>query len=260
MLAEEIYLVGLSEGWAHSTIQTRIKAIEALRKETKTNDIKDMIMQLREKLDTGKISPGYYNRIIYTLQKLLERHGKKIEIKYVKENYRIPQALSWKQLKKLFEVIKHPEARIIAKVMAYCGMRVNEVLNLTKSDITLGEHPSLHIKNTKTRRDRMVPIPEEIIEELQEYINNIPEDKKIFKQSAAAFRNVIKRAGKKLGLKVHPHMLRHSYATYLYKKGIDIFTIKELLGHQNIATTTVYVHSDQAIKEKAIKSAFGGQK
>ena len=53
---------------------------------------------------------------------------------------------------------------------------------------------------------------------------------------------LIRDLGARCGIKVHPHMLRHSFATHLHENGADIRTIQELLGHVSIATTQIYTH------------------
>lgn len=65
------------------------------------------------------------------------------------------------------------------------------------------------------------------------------EDKPISQYGVAS---IVKRVGRRVGLKIHPHMLRHSFATHLHERGADIFAVKELLGHESILTTQIYAH------------------
>jgi len=134
-------------------------------------------------------------------------------------------------------------------------LRVSELVNLKKQDFNFQEG-LIHIKLSKGKKDRFVKIPDSIKEELKSYsmLNN----KEIFfpsnrggKLTTATIQKIIKNSAKKANIKknVHPHTLRHSFATHLLEQGIDLRIIQKLLGHSDIKTTQIYLSvSNQLIK------------
>jgi integrase/recombinase XerD len=121
----------------------------------------------------------------------------------------------------------------------------------------------LHIREGKGRKDRYVPLGEHLSRGLQSYIRaerpyvwlfNGKTNTGILQQfSETGVQWVIKEAAKKSGIKKHvtSHVLRHTYATHLLEMGLDIMTLKDLLGHADIQTTLVYLHVAQLGRDRA---------
>lgn len=70
---------------------------------------------------------------------------------------------------------------------------------------------------------------------------------------------MLQRAGRRAGLVVTPHMLRHSFGTRLVTDGVDLDVVRELMGHADISTTGIYLHSDDRRRRAAVEQTFGGQ-
>jgi site-specific recombinase XerD len=174
---------------------------------------------------------------------------------------KLPKVLNQEQVSKFLSVINvntmtGKRQMAIIMVMLKCGLRVSEVTKLTKADIDFDRH-TLYIQMGKGNKDRYVPMSNTVEDCIREWLKIAPESKWLFstfkgKQSAA--RNICemvyslsKRSGvylqdgadKKL---VHPHSLRHTYATELLNKGMSIVDIGKLLGHSHISTTQIYTH------------------
>ena len=64
---------------------------------------------------------------------------------------------------------------------------------------------------------------------------------------------VVRRVGQRLGRHLHPHMFRHSYATELLERGVDIWDIRDLLGHESVATTEIYTHVSTARQRRVVE-------
>lgn len=137
------------------------------------------------------------------------------------------------------------------------GLRRSELLNLTPQDIN-SETMSVRImgKGKKCCYSLLSP---KLLEELRHYFREYRPQKWLFEgetpgeqYSASALVKVLKEAAHRAGIKhrVHVHMLRHSFATHLLEQGTDLHTIQELLGHNDIKTTTIYLHVSSAHKAK----------
>jgi integrase/recombinase XerD len=132
--------------------------------------------------------------------------------------------------------------RLILELMARGGMRVGEVLNLTAMDL---EDQKLTIKNTKSgKRTEVVFIPKKVAERLKDYIKTtgVAEERKIFPISYTAARNMVKKAGALIGVKLRPHDLRRHAATYASRSGVPVEIVsKVILRHANLSTTQRYL-------------------
>ena len=114
------------------------------------------------------------------------------------------------------------------------------------------------VRNTKGQKDRVVPLPKSLLENLRHYFKTYQPNTFIFEGQKKAQYSVksIQEATKKYALeaqikkKVTPHMLRHSYATHQLEKGVHLRYIQELLGHNSIKTTEIYTHVSKVLKEK----------
>jgi integrase/recombinase XerD len=148
--------------------------------------------------------------------------------------------------------------RALMELMYAAGLRVSEVLNLEISDVNFSEgYVRIFGKGSK---ERIVPVNETALLYINRYIGNcrniIKNDKSgstLFlnhrggKMSRMAVWDIIKKYSIKAGIdkQIHPHTLRHSFATHLLEGGADIRIIQELLGHSDISTTQIYTHVEK---------------
>ncbi len=140
--------------------------------------------------------------------------------------------------------------KAILSLIYACGLRRGELLHLKPTDID-AKRGVLVINQAKGRRDRMVPVPAKMIENLRDYYRLYKPKLYLFEgwkagepYSAASLQQVLKINAGKAGIKkvVSLHMLRHSYATHLLENGTDLRYIQELLGHESSKTTEDYTH------------------
>jgi len=154
--------------------------------------------------------------------------------------------------KEVIQSMIQQEPRIINTVlltaMYACGLRLNEVIDLNIIDLRLN-HVKIHGKGGK---ERLIPIPFQASKALTAWaahrlIETLGEDgpmftihdKRIKKFHIAA---ICREAGKRVNIKLNPHLLRHSYATHLLQAGLPITKLSGLMGHTNISTTWGYIH------------------
>ena len=143
--------------------------------------------------------------------------------------------------------------RTIIETIYACGLRVSEVTGLNLKDINQSE---MFLKVIgKGNKERMVPYYPRLKKLIQLYINNYRNHFKIDEEalfinqrgkriSTRSVQNIIEQAAINSGLEanVHPHTLRHSFATHLLDNGADLRVVQELLGHENLSTTQLYTH------------------
>lgn len=161
----------------------------------------------------------------------------------------------------------------ILEVLYGCGLRVSELINLNTEGLFLDEG-FLRIFG-KGGKERISPISGTGLAALQNYLDNARDElsrnnKSIDDDSArAVFLNargkrltrqrifmIVKEAGEGVGIKdLHPHTLRHSFATHMLAGGADLRVIQEILGHSSISTTQIYTHVDRShIREEYISA------
>ncbi|WP_297070033.1 site-specific tyrosine recombinase/integron integrase [Thermococcus sp.] len=163
----------------------------------------------------------------------------------------LPKALTKEEVRSLISVIPptRKRDRLIVLLLYGAGLRVSELCNLKKSDVDF-ERSTLLVRGGKGAKDRVVPVSRSLLEEIRSYLKSrddmseylLVEERRSSKDSISTKTvwYLLKRYGKRAGLKVTPHMLRHSFATHMLENGVDIRAIQELLGHSNLSTTQIY--------------------
>ena len=163
----------------------------------------------------------------------------------------LPRYLKEEEVQRLFDAIKGPRDLAIFKLMLRCGMRVQEVADLTLDTIDLAGNKIL-IRNGKGKKDRMVYVSKDARAALTRYIkvrlsnrcrHVFLVEKGTFKGKAISVRGIQKRMeyyAKKAKVKVSCHHLRHTMATQMLNADARVATIQDLLGHSLVATTQRY--------------------
>lgn len=184
----------------------------------------------------------------------LTGHNKRaIELPSLKKDTKLPIILNRGELRQLFlapTLLKH---KIILCLIYSAGLRGHEVINLKISDIDF-ERKTIHIRQSKYKKDRIVPLSGYMAKGLRKYI--AVENPHIWlfngkepdgRYSVRGLSWVMRETLKKTSIKkdVNLHSLRHTYATHLLEEGVNIVTLKELLGHAEITTTMIYLHVSQ---------------
>jgi integrase/recombinase XerD len=181
-----------------------------------------------------------------------------------KDREELPSVLTREQVRSLLSHIRLRRYRIPVKLIYCAGLRLSDCLNLTVHDI-LGDEGKLLIRNGKGGKDRMVPIAEEMLEDLRRYWRFHRHPLLVF-PNVGRGRGSVRELAQRMSLAVTPipisslqrlivvarkelrlpnataHTLRHSFATHLVEAGASLHTVQALLGHGNINTTMVYLH------------------
>jgi site-specific recombinase XerD len=132
------------------------------------------------------------------------------------------------------------------------GLRVSEVINLKIEDID-SSRMIIHIKSSKGKKDRIVPLSPNILALLREYYREyrpsvyLFNGQKSLQYSSTSCNNLVK---KYIGNQYHMHLLRHSCFTNLLENGTDLRIIQKIAGHSSSKTTEIYTHVSNQILQK----------
>lgn len=230
------------------------------------DQINDYLHMLQKRHDTP--SDSYFKHTVYSLRLLFKLEGNEdmqVELPSIKHEKKLPVVLSKEEMRRMLKqptLLKH---RILLGLLYGCGLRCMEVRNLKISDIDFDRLKVL-VRNGKGKKDRYVPLSKHLARGLKTYIESENPKTYLFngkpdgqaggdfdsRYSQRGVQWVVKRTAKEAGVikSVSVHTLRHTYATHLLEDGMDIITLKEMLGHQNIETTLVYLHVSQSGRNK----------
>ncbi|HEX8812540.1 MAG TPA: site-specific integrase [Terracidiphilus sp.] len=218
----------------------------------------------KRKLSSGTVTNRLSAlRFFYT--KTLKKAWSVAETPYPKKQRRIPTILSQEEVARLIDAASTAFHRTLLITLYATGLRCAELTHLKASDID-SQRMVIRVRGGKWGKDRDVMLSPKLLEELREHWRRLPR-----KSSAWLFpgnrwhnsdqpidtktpRHACQQAAKRAGLKkaVHPHTLRHCFATHLLEAGADLHTIQILLGHHDLKETTVYLHvSERHLKATA---------
>jgi site-specific recombinase XerD len=172
---------------------------------------------------------------------------------------RLPQVLSQHEVARLIDAAETPFHRVLLMTLYATGARRAEVARLKITDID-SERMVVHIRGGKGRKDRDVMLSPALLEELRTYwrgLRSEPTDWLFPGNRWHTARRPVttkvlwtacQQAAIRAGLEdknIHPHTLRHCFATHLLEAGADLRTIQILLGHRDLEETTIYLHLSQ---------------
>lgn len=182
----------------------------------------------------------------------------------------LPEVLSVEEIDRMIACIDLSTAegqrnRAIVETLYSCGFRVSELVGLTLSSLFLEE--GYVIVRGKGSKERMVPMSDTAVEEIRLYMQQRasldikPGEESILFLNRRGRRltrvmvfYIVKRLCELAGIRkvISPHSLRHSFATHLLEGGANLRAIQQMLGHESIATTEIYLHLDRSMLRREI--------
>lgn len=207
-----------------------------------------------------KLSPGTVAIRLAALRffyiKTLKKSWSIAETPYPKKTRRLPTILSQKEVEQLIHAARSQRERILLMTLYATGARNAELTHLKATDID-SQRMVVHIRGGKGRKDRDVMLSPKLLTALRTlwryyhrksstwlFPSNYRKDRPIDTKTVwRACQKAAQRAG--IQKRVHPHTLRHCFATHLLEAGTDLRAIQLLLGHQDLKETTVYLHLSQ---------------
>jgi integrase/recombinase XerD len=235
----------------------RFAAFLARSPETATpDDVKDFQQYLIESGTSICTRNQTMTGVKFLFRVTLRRHDLVAEIFHLREPDRIPQVLSQKEVKRILAMAPNLKVKVMLSLAYGCGLRAGEVVRLKVGDIDSAQE-IIRIVQAKGRKDRNVMLPLDILDLLRDWWKERPicQDKDVpapermlfpgysgkhlsTRQLSRLFLETAKAAA--ITKPVTLHTLRHSFATHLLERGVDIRVIQALLGHSKLTTTARY--------------------
>ncbi len=248
-------------GQSKSTLNNYVRRIallvlhfERLPEQVTDDEIQEYLVTLAR--DPKSPSRSSFKHMVYGLRyycRLIGLTKKAVALPSLKRGTKLPVILNGQELKALFKAPKLLKHRIVLTLIYSAGLRGQEAINLKISDIDF-ERKTIHIRQSKYKKDRIVPLSHYMAVGLKLYLQAENPHTWLFngkgpdrRYSVKGISWVMREALKKTSIskEVSLHSLRHSYATHLLEDGLNIVTLKNLLGHADITTTMIYLHVAQ---------------
>src|SRR6266849_8128319 len=190
--------------------------------------------------------------------KTLKKAWSITETPYPKKAVHLPTILSQEEVVRLIDAARPPFHRTLLMTLYATGLRRAELARLKVRDVD-SQRMVIHVQGGKGRKDRDVLLSPKLLEELRRHWHRLRRKPSVWlfpgKRGHACDRPITpkviyhacKRAAQRAGLQkgVHPHTLRHCFATHLLEDGADLRTIQILLGHNDLKETARYLHLSQ---------------
>lgn len=223
--------------------------------------VQDYLFSLQKKSKTP--SQSYFKHTVYGLRFLLKSEGLPydyLRLPAIKQEKKLPVVLSKEEVWQMLKIAKLLKHKILVGLLYGCGLRCMEVRSVRLCDLDF-DRRQLRVVQGKGKKDRYVPLSEHLIRGLKKYIEAEKPEDYLFggqvngraggdfdsRYSQRGVQWAVKQVAKAAGIKkeVCVHTLRHSFATHLLEDGMDIVSLKNLLGHENIETTMEYLQIAQ---------------
>ena len=250
--------------YAQSTIRTYIRTVEHYSQHFHCSPDQLGLEHIREyqaaMFRTWKLAPNTVSQRLAALRflyiQVLKRGWSAAETPYPKKVLHLPEILTQAEVARLIDATETPFQRILVMTLYATGARRAEVAALKVSDID-SQRMVVHIRGGKGRKDRDVMLSPALLESLRSYWRGLRHKPTTWlfpgnrwhTSSRPVTTKVLwtacRQAAVRAGLEhknIHPHTLRHCFATHLLEAGADLRTIQVLLGHRDLEETTIYLH------------------
>lgn len=172
---------------------------------------------------------------------------------------KLPVWIDSEEQKRLIAACRSPLARAIVICLLGSGLRLQELCTLKISDVN---HKGFLTVMGKGRKERTVAVPKGVIEEIDSYLQWRPDSSiYVFARAKNTVERIVRETARRAHLsgKITPHTLRHSYASSYLDSGGELLHLRDQLGHANLATTNIYVHSKPEQIRKVMPDVLEGK-
>lgn len=233
--------------WVNELVRWAHQSPETLSDE----QIKNFLwsLSLEKKLSTSTCSQAFH-ALNFFYKTVLSRTFKERLLPPMKRQQKIPDLLTYQQVRQILSACQRIKYLTIMSLCYGCGLRVSEACSIRVSDIDGAQH-TLHVRMAKGAKDRIVALPDSVLQRLRQYwLTCRPVAFMFYGQHRERAINVssvqksYQRAKSDAGVvsKGGIHALRHAYATHQLMAGMPLAQLQHNLGHKDIRTTLHYVH------------------
>ena len=262
MMLEELQ----RRNYAETTIDSYIRAVEDFSRYFNCSPDRLGPRHIREYqaalFQKRKFSPNTVAQHLAALRffyvKTLKKAWSITETPYPKKAVHLPTILSQEEVARLIDAALTPYHRTLLMTLYATGVRRAELTHLKVSDVD-SQRMVIHVQGGKGRKDRDVLLSAKLLDELKRHWRRLRRKPSIWLFPGNRWHtadtpidtkvvwDACKKAAQQAGLQkdVHPHTLRHCFATHLLEAGADLRTIQTLLGHSDLEETTLYLHLSQ---------------
>jgi len=247
-LETEIKIAKLSPYTLRNYSDSNKRLLAYIKKQPLEIEQQDIKNFLANKMDEQSSSSTilFLAAIKFAFTSLLQKDPT-LGIKRPKNEKKIPVVLTKDEIQRLFQATQTPKSNLILQLLYSSGLRVSEIVNLKPTDLDLNENIGW-VREGKGKKDRMIIISKKLSTKLIKFIKKHDGWNYLFSinkpLTTRNIQKIVQLTTRKAGIEksVHPHTLRHSFATHLLENGVDIRKIQVLLGHASLTTTQIYAH------------------
>lgn len=213
-------------------------------------EIMDYLVMLRRKENWSSTHQNQViNSIKFFYEQVLKQPRTVYDLPRAKKEYKLPTVFAEEEVKSILTALDNLKHKTILCLAYACGLRVSEIVNMKLKDID-SKRMVITVRQGKGKKDRQVMLSDKLLQLMREYFKEYKPKVWLFEgqfgeqYSVRSTQEVLQQAKAKAGItkKGSIHALRHSFATHLLEGGTDLISIKELLGHSSLSTTSIYTH------------------
>lgn len=215
-------------------------------------EIENYVLRLYK--NENKYSYNHIANNLVSIEKYIRFKGREVKFARPKKPKKlITGFLTESEVSRIINASKNIRELAIISLLAYSGVRNSELCNLKVCDMDFGENTVRVIKG-KNSKDRIINMSAECTRVLIEYLSEFPREDYAFlftslvyntKYQSTSLRKLVKVISKRVGIekRIYPHLFRHSLASNLLKRGASMIMIQQQLGHSDLTSTLIYLHS-----------------
>lgn len=240
------------------TAETYISNVKSFMRWTGNKPMRELSLQdarnfilFKRKSGVSASTCNFYNSSICFLYKhVLHIPWDQDLVPRMRIDARLPEVLSLNEVEALISAASHIRNKAIIALLYSSGLRVGELVNLRAENIYMSRM-QVYIPQSKNHRDRWTILSNRALELLTRYWKSYPVKREYFFVSldepheplkVSGVEIMLRAVGKDAGLSVHPHTLRHSFASHMIEQGVPINYVQSMLGHRSLESTQVYIH------------------
>jgi len=213
------------------------------------NDIRSYLQHLIQEKKSNSYINQAINSIKFYYEVVKEMPNRFYAIERPRKQKTLPKVLSMQDIQAMIQNAGNIKHKCIISTLYSAGLRRSELINLKIEDID-SKRMLMRINKGKGNEDRFTILSTRLLNDLRAYYKEWKPRVYLFEgakggpYSSTSILKIIKRAARRSGIiqRVHPHMLRHSFATHLLENGTDLRSIQTILGHKSPKTTEIYTH------------------